>query len=101
MRTGDSVVLRRPPLGNVMPTAHDMGREHRVLTGLARVGFPAPRPLALCEDADVNDSPFLMMEFVDGRIVATSEDAQALPAAERAEVSRSLVQTWCACTPST
>ncbi len=91
--TGASVVLRRPPLGNVMPTAHDMAREHRVLTGLAHVDFPAPRPLALCEDADVNDSPFLVMEFVDGRIVATAEQAQSLSAGEREAVSHALVET--------
>ena len=90
---GASVVLRRPPLGNVMPTAHDMAREHRVLSGLTRVGFPAPRPLALCEDAAVSDGPFLVMEFVDGRIVATADQAQELPIEEREAVSGSLVET--------
>ncbi len=60
-----SVVLRRPPLGNVMPTAHDMAREFRVLTGLSQAGFPAPTALALCEDEKVNGAPFLVMEFVD------------------------------------
>ena len=90
---GHRVVLRRPPLGNVMPTAHDMAREHRVLAGLARVGFPAPRPLALCEDPSVNDGPFVVMEHVDGRIVATSEQAEPLTVEEREAMSRSLVAT--------
>ncbi|MGA1215619.1 MAG: phosphotransferase, partial [Candidatus Nanopelagicales bacterium] len=44
------LVIRRPPLGHVMPTAHDMGREFTVLTGVTRGGFPAPQPLAYCDD---------------------------------------------------
>ena len=90
---GGAVVLRRPPLGNVLPTAHDMAREHRVLTGLARAGFPAPAALALCEDPDVTGAPFLVMSYVPGRIVATGEDAAVLSAPERQEASRDLVAT--------
>jgi len=51
-------VLRRPPLGHVLPTAHDMVREHRVLEALSKAGFPAPRPLLLCTDIDVIGAPF-------------------------------------------
>src|SRR5256885_10880644 len=48
------VVLRRPPLGHVLPTAHDMTREHRVLSALARGSdVPVPTPLALCTDESV------------------------------------------------
>ena len=89
--TGASVVLRRPPLGNVLPTAHDMAREHRVLTGLHRAGFPVPAPLALCADPDVTGAPFLAMEFVDGRIVATATGAGALTEADRSATSAALV----------
>ena len=91
--SGGAVVLRRPPLGNVMPTAHDMAREHRVLSGLARAGFPAPAALALCEDADVTGAPFLVMAYVPGRIVATAEEAASLTVAEREEVSGALIAT--------
>lgn len=90
-RQGRSVVLRRPPLGNVMPTAHDMGREHRVLTGMALGGFPAPRPLALCTDEDVIGAPFLVMEFVTGRILATAADVAGLDPGARGTVSDSLI----------
>ena len=86
-----SVVLRRPPLGNVMPTAHDMAREFRVLTGLSKVGYSAPAAVALCEDETVNGSPFLVMEFVDGRIIATADDAHRLSSVEAAAVSAALV----------
>ena len=88
---GRSVVLRRPPLGNVMPTAHDMAREFRVLTGLSRVGYPAPTALALCEDETVNGAPFLVMEFVDGRIISSADEASALSADEADAVSSALV----------
>lgn len=90
---GGAVVLRRPPLGNVLPTAHDMAREHRVLSGLARAGFPAPAALALCEDADVTGAPFLVMAYVPGRIVSTADEAAALDIEERAAVSTALVTT--------
>ena len=51
-------VLRRPPLGHVLPTAHDMSREYRVLAALAPTGVPAPRPVALCQDPSFNGAPF-------------------------------------------
>ena len=88
---GTSIVIRRPPLGHVLPTAHDMAREHRVLAGLGRVGYPAPTALGLCEDETVTGSTFLVMEFVDGRIVATAEQAATLDAAAADAVSASLV----------
>src|SRR5690606_24475446 len=50
---GSTVVLRRPPLGHVLPTAHDMAREYRVIAALHPTGFPVPTPIHLCPDADV------------------------------------------------
>jgi aminoglycoside phosphotransferase (APT) family kinase protein len=63
-------VLRRPPLGHVLPTAHDMAREFRVLGALADTRVPAPRPIALCEDATVNEMPFYVMEYRPGVVLA-------------------------------
>lgn len=65
-------VLRRPPLGHVLPTAHDMVREYRVLTALNETDVPAPRAIALCDDPEVNDHPFYVMTFVDGVIIGDS-----------------------------
>jgi len=62
-------VLRRPPLGHVLPTAHDMAREHRVLSALARTDVPVARPLALCEDPSVNGAPFYVMEYRPGVVL--------------------------------
>jgi aminoglycoside phosphotransferase (APT) family kinase protein len=66
---GREMVLRRPPLGSKVKTAHDMAREHRVLSALAPVYELAPRPLALCEDAAVLGAPFYLMERVPGIIL--------------------------------
>jgi aminoglycoside phosphotransferase (APT) family kinase protein len=63
---GASFVLRRPPLGHVLPTAHDMAREFRVLRGLGQTAVPAPRPIALCEDPGVNEVPFYVMTWCPG-----------------------------------
>lgn len=61
-----SVVLRRPPLGSVAATAHDMGREQRVLTALQPTAVPVPKVLAAETDGDVVGAPFYIMELVDG-----------------------------------
>src|SRR5690606_17474239 len=63
---GGCWVLRRPPLGHVLPTAHDMAREYRVLRALADTDVPVARPLALCEDAAVTGAPFYVMEHRPG-----------------------------------
>ncbi|MEV0692050.1 phosphotransferase family protein [Streptomyces sp. NPDC050388] len=59
-------VVRRPPLGHVLATAHDMRREHRVITALHPTPVPVPRTELLCEDEEVLGAPFYVMEFVDG-----------------------------------
>lgn len=62
-------VLRRPPLGHVLPTAHDMGREYRVLHGLADSDVPVPKVYAFCDDPAINGATFYVMELVDGIIL--------------------------------
>ncbi|MEU2230688.1 phosphotransferase [Streptomyces vietnamensis] len=59
-------VVRRPPLGHVLATAHDMRREHRVISALAGTDVPVPGTVLLCEDESVLGAPFYVMEFVDG-----------------------------------
>ncbi|SEO39494.1 Predicted kinase, aminoglycoside phosphotransferase (APT) family [Trujillonella endophytica] len=62
----DSVILRRPPTGAVLATAHDMEREHRVISALADTAVPVPRTLHLCTDTGVLGAPFYVMEKVTG-----------------------------------
>ncbi len=70
------LVLRRPPLGHVLPTAHDMGREYRVLSALDGTAIPVPRPIILCADPDVIGAPFYVMRHVPGEVLRTEEDGQ-------------------------
>ena len=65
---GARYVLRRKPPGKLLKSAHMVEREYRVLAALEGCGFPAPRPLALCEDEAVAGSIFYLMDYVDGRI---------------------------------
>ncbi len=71
-------VLRRPPLGHVLPTAHDMKREYTVLAALRDTDVPVPRTLAFCGDESVNDAPFYVMEKVEGDILRTPAELAAL-----------------------
>jgi aminoglycoside phosphotransferase (APT) family kinase protein len=66
---GRELVLRRPPLGASVKTAHDMGREHRMLSRLHQHYPKAPRALAACDDPAVIGSPFFLMERVEGVIL--------------------------------
>lgn len=91
--SGTQYVLRRPPLGNIMPTAHDMGREYRVLSGLNTVNFPAPPALAHCKDDSVIGAHFMVMGFVDGQVVSDAQDASTLSEVQADRISQSLVST--------
>jgi aminoglycoside phosphotransferase (APT) family kinase protein len=84
-------VLRRPPLGHVLPTAHDMAREHTVLAALADSDVPVPRTLAFCADETVNDAPFYVMEKVDGMILRTPAELAALTADDARRCSEALI----------
>ncbi len=75
--TSRSVALRRPPVSHVLPTAHDMVREHTVIAALEPLGIPVARPLGLCTDPTVSDRPFYVMEFVDGAILRDRDQAEA------------------------
>jgi aminoglycoside phosphotransferase (APT) family kinase protein len=88
---GVRLVLRRPPLGHVLPTAHDMGREYRVLSALADTAVPVPRTLAFCEDSSVVGAPFYLMEWVDGAVLRGRADAAAITPEQAGHVSERFV----------
>jgi aminoglycoside phosphotransferase (APT) family kinase protein len=88
-------VLRRPPLGHVLATAHDMGREHRILAALHDTDVPVPPVVGLCTDETTNGAPFYVMEFVDGQVIRSSFEAANLSLQERAIASDSLVDVMC------
>ena len=68
-RDGSAFVLRRPPLHHVLASAHDMGREHRIIAGLQDSPVPVPPSLGYCDDPAVNGVPFYVMGFVEGHVV--------------------------------
>ena len=84
-RAGQRFVLRRPPTGAVIATAHDMAREHRIISALAETEVPVPPALGLCEDEGVNGAPFYVMAFVDGHVLVDSEKTAEVFPLERRE----------------
>jgi aminoglycoside phosphotransferase (APT) family kinase protein len=68
LRQGErSYVLRKQPEGELLPSAHAVDREYRVMTALARTDVPVPRTYCYCDDRSVIGTPFFVMEFLDGR----------------------------------
>jgi aminoglycoside phosphotransferase (APT) family kinase protein len=86
-------VVRRPPLGHVLATAHDMAREHRVMSALAPTPVPVPRTVLLCEDDAVIGAPFYVMDFVAGTPYRTENQLRELGAERTRSVALTLVDT--------
>jgi aminoglycoside phosphotransferase (APT) family kinase protein len=84
-------VLRRPPLGHVLATAHDMAREYRMISALAGTRVPVPQALALCADPEVTGAPFYVMSHVDGRVVRGPADLADLDVEARHELSLTMI----------
>lgn len=84
---GATFVLRRPPLGHVLESAHDMGREHKIITALAGSQVPVAKTIGLCKDLAVNEAPFYIMAYVAGPVLHDAEAAAALSDSERQELS--------------
>jgi aminoglycoside phosphotransferase (APT) family kinase protein len=90
---GRAWALRRPPLGKRLGSAHDMGREHRVIAALQETPVPVPPVAGLCEDEAVNGAPFYVMGFVDGPILRSAEEAEGFGEAERRAIGERVVDT--------
>ena len=88
---GRRFVLRRPPTGHVLATAHDMAREHRIISAVGRTKVPVPHTLGLCTDVSVNDAPFYVMEHVEGVVLDSPERADQLPLGLRRQTSEHLI----------
>jgi aminoglycoside phosphotransferase (APT) family kinase protein len=86
-------VVRRPPLGHVLATAHDMAREHRVMSALAGTDVPVPAMIALCEDVDVIGAPFYVMQRVAGTPYSRATQLEPLGADRTRLVTERMVDT--------
>jgi aminoglycoside phosphotransferase (APT) family kinase protein len=88
---GRCYVLRRPPLGHVLASAHDMGREHRLITAIGHSDVPVPKTLGMCTDVSVNDAPFYVMDFVPGVVLDDVEKVADVPEVVRRSIGFDLV----------
>jgi aminoglycoside phosphotransferase (APT) family kinase protein len=86
-------VLRRPPLGHVLATAHDMAREYRVMSALTPTPVPVPAMVTLCEDPAVIGAPFYVMEYVEGSILRRTRDTDKLDDRQRTALAHRLIDT--------
>jgi len=87
---GRRLVLRRPPLGDILASAHDVVREHRILSALHPAGFPVPRTIGVCEDSAVTGAPFYAMEHVDGVVLSRAGDGEQLGPQARAAAAHDI-----------
>jgi len=90
---GCRLVLRRPPLGHVLATAHDMGREFRVLGALRPTAVPVPDVLVLCAEPDVLGAPFYLMAYVAGTVYRSAGDASGLGPDRATAIAYELMDT--------
>ena len=90
--TGRRWVLRRPPLGHVLATAHDVAREHRIISALAPTPVPVAPVVGLCADDSVNGAPFYVMEHVDGIVARDVAAGEQLSPAARARAGEAVVE---------
>ena len=88
---GAAYVLRRPPLGQVLESAHDMGREYRIVSALNDSPVPVPQTYGLCEDIKVNGAPFYVMGFVDGPVLHDATFARALSDEDRRSIGLNVI----------
>jgi aminoglycoside phosphotransferase (APT) family kinase protein len=92
--SGDlALVLRKKPPGELLPSAHAVEREYRVMRALEPTGFPVPRALALCEDASVVGTPFFVMRYVPARIFWDPTLPEAASNGERGAIYASYIDT--------
>ena len=90
---GHAWALRRPPLGHLLATAHDMAREHRIVSALGHTNVPVAPLVGLCDDLGVNDAPFYVMGFVDGVVLRDQQAALAVNPAVRRRACTTMIDT--------
>lgn len=93
---GTRWVLRRPPIGHVLATAHDMAREHRIIGALRDTAVAVPPVVGLCEDPEVNGAPFFVMDHVAGRVLRDRSAAEQLSESARRDAAMNLADTLAA-----
>lgn len=88
---GTTFVLRRPPTGNVLASAHDMVREHTIISAVGQTNVPVPRTLGVCTDNEVNGAPFYVMSYVDGVVLDSADRAAPMSIENRRRAGEHLI----------
>ena len=89
--SGRRWALRRPPTGHVLPSAHDMVREHLIMSALGETDVPVPTMTGLCTDHEVTGTDFFVMEWVDGHVVRTAKEARGFELDIRHTMAHSVI----------
>ncbi|WP_370615084.1 phosphotransferase family protein [Mumia sp. Pv 4-285] len=87
------IIVRRPPLGHVLATAHDMSREHTVMGALWPTDVPVPQVHALCNDTDVLGAPFYVMSKAEGRAIRRAAELEELGPERTRDLAERLIDT--------
>lgn len=90
---GSNWVLRRPPLGTLLASAHDVAREYRILSALQHTAVPVPTTIALTDDPAVTDAPLVLMSHVDGLVIDSPTVAETLSQARRRTIGEAMPAT--------
>ena len=85
-------VLRRPPFGNKLESAHNMQREYRIISELSKSKIKVPNPIALCTDRTISDEDFYIMEYVDGQTISDNVVAEAYSKDAKEKISNSFIK---------
>jgi len=90
---GRRFVLRRPPMGPLLPSAHDVAREHELMHALQDSAVPVPLLVGLCQDESINERDFYVMHFLDGVVVRDAEIGETIEPAVRTRMCHELINT--------
>lgn len=86
-------VLRRPPFGNKLESAHNMQREYRIISELYKSKIKVPKPISICTDRNISDEDFYIMEYIEGETISSNEYADKFSKNEKEKITLSFIQT--------
>ena len=89
----NTYVLRRPPFGNKLESAHNMQREYKIITELSKNNLRVPNPIHLCDDKNISQDDFYIMEYIDGETIADNLNAENYSKKDKELITNSFVTT--------
>ena len=89
----NTYVLRRPPFGNKLESAHNMQREYKIITELSKNNLKVPNPIHLCTDKNISQDDFYIMEYIDGETIADNSNAENYSKKDKELITNSFVTT--------